>query len=239
LLVLFPEYFYLRDGFGSRMNTVFKFYFQGWAFWSVAAAFGTIRLAQIAFDRLEKNFTRWSFAMISSVLTVGVFMMGAIFLPMALWSKTNGFKPQGGPTLDASAYLQYGLPDDLAAIDWINANIHDTGPIVEAVGGEYTEFARISTHTGIPSVLGWPGHESQWGRGYKEIGSRPEDIAELYRTTDWSRAQEILDRYGIRYVYFGTLESRIYGTRGLDKFRNHMKIIYNANSVYLFERSDI
>jgi YYY domain-containing protein len=237
LLILFPEYFYLRDGFGSRMNTVFKFYFQGWAFWSVAAAFGTFRLLQTAMDRLERNNARWSYAVISSLLTVGVFFLGTIFLPMALWSKTNGYKPFSGRTLDASAYLQHGLPDDLEAIQWINANIHDTGPIAEAVGGEYSEFARISTHTGIPAVIGWPGHEGQWGRGYREIGNRPSDIAELYRTTNWNRAQEIIDKYGIRYVYFGPLEARTYGTRGLDKFRNHMKIIYNAGSVYIFERS--
>jgi YYY domain-containing protein len=35
VLVLFPEFLYLRDQFGVRMNTIFKFYFQSWTFWSV------------------------------------------------------------------------------------------------------------------------------------------------------------------------------------------------------------
>src|SRR5690606_29189514 len=32
-LVLVPEYVYLRDNFGTRMNMVFKFYYQAWVLW--------------------------------------------------------------------------------------------------------------------------------------------------------------------------------------------------------------
>ncbi len=41
LLTVFPEFFYLRDQFGTRMNTIFKFYFQAWIFWGIAAAAGS------------------------------------------------------------------------------------------------------------------------------------------------------------------------------------------------------
>ena len=30
VLTLVPEFVYLRDNFGTRMNTVFKFYYQAW-----------------------------------------------------------------------------------------------------------------------------------------------------------------------------------------------------------------
>ena len=33
------EFFYLRDNFGVRINTIFKFYYQVWALWSLAGAF--------------------------------------------------------------------------------------------------------------------------------------------------------------------------------------------------------
>ncbi len=33
------EFFYLRDNFGARINSVFKFYYQVWALWSIAGAF--------------------------------------------------------------------------------------------------------------------------------------------------------------------------------------------------------
>jgi uncharacterized membrane protein len=130
-------------------------------------------------------------------------------------------------------------PADAAAIKWIRANIHDNGPFVEAVGNEYDPYAgRIATNTGIPSVLGWIGHEDQWRGGRSIHGPRIDDIAQLYKTTDWIGAQEILQRYGIRYVYFGELEEQMYGSRGLDKFRAHMNVIYEEDGVIIFERGD-
>ena len=39
-LTLSVEFFYLRDSFGVRMNTVFKFYYQGWAMLGLASAYG-------------------------------------------------------------------------------------------------------------------------------------------------------------------------------------------------------
>jgi hypothetical protein len=55
LLVLFPELFYLRDQFGWRINTIFKFYYQAWLLWGVAAAYGAAVL-------LKELRTRWCFS---------------------------------------------------------------------------------------------------------------------------------------------------------------------------------
>ncbi len=38
-LTVFPDFLYLKDNFGVRINTVFKFYYQAWALWSIAAAY--------------------------------------------------------------------------------------------------------------------------------------------------------------------------------------------------------
>ena len=43
VLTLVPEFVYLRDKFGTRMNTVFKFYYQGWLMLSVASAYGDLQ----------------------------------------------------------------------------------------------------------------------------------------------------------------------------------------------------
>jgi YYY domain-containing protein len=39
VLALFPEFLYLKDNFGVRINTVFKFYYQAWVLWSIAASY--------------------------------------------------------------------------------------------------------------------------------------------------------------------------------------------------------
>jgi YYY domain-containing protein len=236
LLVLCPEYFYLRDLFGDRMNTVFKFFFQSWAFWSLAVSYGVIRIFQILTDKLEQDGRRWSLAGLGALLTGVCFILGALFLPMAVVSKTNNFRVSYGRTLDASAYLKLSSPDDAAAITWINANVHDLGPIAEAVGGSYSEYARIATFTGLSNVIGWPWHETQWRGSSAEFQTRQDDIKTLYTTTDWNTALAILNKYGIRYVYFGPLEANTYKTRGRDKFRAHMTIIYQTDQVTIFER---
>jgi hypothetical protein len=38
-------------------------------------------------------------------------------------------------------------------------------------------------------------------------------------------------------VYFGPLEASTYGTRGLEKFRVHMNVIYETEEVVIFERA--
>ena len=44
--------------------------------------------------------------------------------------------------------------------------------IAEASGDSYRqEFGRVSSMTGLPAILGWPGHENQW-RGKNEEQSR-------------------------------------------------------------------
>ncbi|HID24560.1 MAG TPA: NAD-dependent epimerase/dehydratase family protein, partial [Planctomycetaceae bacterium] len=50
LLTLAVEFVYLRDVFGTRMNTVFKFYFQTWALWGIAGAYGLFACNGILFN---------------------------------------------------------------------------------------------------------------------------------------------------------------------------------------------
>ena len=66
LLCFIPELFYLRDQFGWRMNTIFKFYFQGWIVLSLAAAFS---IAEILF-RSKTNIKK----LISILLIISHFM---------------------------------------------------------------------------------------------------------------------------------------------------------------------
>ncbi len=222
LLVLVPEFVYLKDGFGSRMNTVFKFYYQAWLMWSLAAAFGsTILLREL------HGVWRGVFATVFALVMV----FALVYAPLGFLAKTNQFNPSNGFTLDASAHLQYSSPDDAAAIDWLKTA--PLGIVAEAVGGQYSEYARAATYSGQPNVLGWPGHEGQWRGSNKEMGSRESDLRRLYETRSWDEAKSILDQYDIKYVYVASLERNTYNIVE-EKFRQHLPVAFNLGSVTIY-----
>lgn len=219
VMVLVPEFVYLRDHFGTRMNTVFKFYYQAWMLWSMAAAFAAVVL-------LQKG--RW----LSRIVVIIFVVMGLVYPVLAYPDKTSNFRPVGGYTLDASDYLQRTMPNDAAAVDWLAGA--PLGVVAEAVGGQYTGFARVSTHSGQPAVLGWPGHQGQWRGGYDEVGSREPDIRNLYETSSWQTALEIIQRYEIRYIYIGSLEMSSYAVNPV-KFEQNLGTVFEQGGIRIFE----
>jgi len=223
LLILAPEFVFLRDQFGSRMNTIFKFYYQAWLLFSLAAAFGVAVLLQNL-----RGLADWAFR----IGLVVLLFMSLTYPVLALSTKTNNFNPLFGWTLDDFARVQRGNPDEAAAIGWLKSA--PDGVIVEAVGGSYTGYARISTYTGQSAVLGWPGHESQWRGGGAEQGSRGEDVRMLYTTSNWQTALDILKQYNVRYVYIGGMERSTYHVQE-DKFKQHLKQVYQSGDVTIYE----
>jgi uncharacterized membrane protein len=201
LLVLGPEFVYLRDLFGWRMNTIFKFYFQAWLVWSLAAAYASAVLLR----RL-----RGAWGVLFSLGWVALVVASLAYPVFSLWSKTNGFKP-GEWTLDSTLYYRRQAPDEMAAIDWLSrAPLGVVAEAVPAEGGSYSQYARVATFSGQPGVLGWVGHENQWRGGDNPTGSRQSDLQRLYCSRDWKESRDILERYDIRYVMVSPLERSTY-----------------------------
>ncbi|MGD2158586.1 MAG: DUF2298 domain-containing protein, partial [Anaerolineales bacterium] len=232
LLVLGPEFVYLRDLFGYRINTIFKFYFQAWLLWSVVAAYS----AAVVWRELRS--VGGGIIRFVMILVLG---MSLVYPTFSLWSKTQGFNPSQGWTLDGTAYRLTSSPDEAAASDWLKDR--PLGVIAEAVGGSYSQAARISTHSGQPTVLGWDFHELQWRGGSEEIGPRQGDIARLYCTRDWAEAASILDLYDIRYIVVGNMERSTYNSEntscvgGLQemKFANNLEVVFQQGTVTIYQ----
>ena len=71
LLVLIPEFVYIQDVFGDRMNTVFKLYFQAWLLLSLASAGACICLWRL----VRRSVGRWpALAAVPLVLALVVFI---------------------------------------------------------------------------------------------------------------------------------------------------------------------
>ncbi len=281
-LVLWLEFFYLRDFFGVRMNTVFKFYFATWILWSVAAAYAAaeliprnwafvaaagilIVLGPQVFYLMEKNnpyaayffpayigaWILWAFGVVFliykdwppkrswlRVLYVPVVMpvfLGLLYSVQGVLTRTDNFNPASGRTLDGTAYLMERNEDEYEAIQWIVSNL-ETGVILEAVGGSYTEFGRISSITGFPTVLGWEYHEVQWrgDRHQEVIGSRKEDVARIYEARDIYEAQALIDRYDVAYVYIGHRERQTYPFLSENRLEEFLQLVFRNRTVAIY-----
>lgn len=229
LLTLGPEFVYLRDNFGQRLNTVFKFYYQAWVMFGVAAIYGLSY-----FLRRLRLRARWRAAGIAVTAIYTLLLAVALTFPYrAYLSRTLEYGAP--PTLNGLAYRERFNPDEYEAIMWLRQNVRHSPTILEAVGDSYTEYARISASTGIPTVLGWPGHESQW-RGYAnpEPGLRRPLVHQIYTETNWPAAEALLDQYGVRYIYVGSIERAAYGEAGLDKFTQNLEVAFQNNSVTIY-----
>ncbi len=234
LLVIAPEFIFLRDLFGWRMNTIFKFYFQAWLVWSIAAAFSVVTLA----EKLRRG---WKIAFQVSICLL---LLASLAYPvLSLWNKTGGFNPPEW-TLDSAAYFRRIFPDEAAAIEWLKQA--PAGVVAEAVpetGGSYSEYARVSTLSGLPAVLGWVGHEDQWRGGRTEIGARQADLQRLYCSRDWQETLQILEKYQVRYVMVGNLERQTYTAAAADcpnglaeaKFMRNLRPVFQSGQVTIFE----
>ena len=221
-LVVFPEFIYLRDQFNTRMNTIFKFYFQTWILWGTAAAYASVVLLR----ELKKQ---WK--VIWGVVLVVLVACTLVYPVFGIKSQTGSFRVKD-LSLDGIAYIGNYAPDDLTAIYWLRQA--PDGVIVEAVGGSYSGYARMSTHSGMPNVLGWPGHESQWRGGAEEMGSREADIETIYQSSRWEDTQFFLSRYNVRYVVIGNMERGKYRVYE-EKFIKHLVPVFSQGNTVIYE----
>jgi YYY domain-containing protein len=223
LLTLSVEIVYLKDVFLTRMNTVFKFYFQAWVLWGVAGAFALYWFA--------------AQGKVGTTVVAGLLIAAGLIYPLLAIPARAG--EYGGPaTLDGAAHLAISHPDDYAAIEWLNANVTGTPVILETPGGGYEYQGRVSAHTGLPTLLGWSGHENQWRGNSREQDIRRPDIETLYNSTNAVEVFTLLDAYDITYVYVGPVEREPgrYSPAGLAKFNELMQVVYEQGDVTIYSR---
>lgn len=235
LLTLGPEFVYLRDNFGQRLNTIFKFYYQAWVMFGIAGL--------VAIDLLWREVRRPAARAVPALATGGYVALLLLALQFPFYGvQSRAREYRGAPealtrqpaTLNGLAYMAQFNPDEYAAIQWLRQ--YDGIPIVaEAVGGQYSQYGRISASTGLPTLLGWAGHEYQWrGPSTPEPGRRDPAVRDIYTQPNWDATTALLNEYNVNYIYVGPLERSTYGPIALEKFNGRLDIAYQNNSVTIF-----
>lgn len=233
------EFLYLRDNFGVRMNTVFKFYFQGWVCLALASAYALCWLSEHA-SEFAPRFFRIAFYFTTTLLVLG----SLVYPLLATHTRTGGFlQPL---VLDGSALLRNTFPDDFAAIDWLRENTPPNAVILEAPGQSYNFEGRISAFSGRPTLLGWSYHEAQWRGSYTEQARREDDVARIFRDFGSDESETLLRQWGVQYIIIGSsemsylqslcakAENACAAERSLAQLTQHYPLVFSSGSIQIY-----
>ncbi len=214
-LVLFCELFYVNDAMGKpyeRMNTVMKIYLDVWVLWGVSVAC------------FARKFGRKAITLLLVLVALSMIHPIATMVSMpnnTLMGKTSGL------TLDGMKWLEESMPSEYRAIKWLD---NRSGVVLEAPGIAYTYSSRVSTFTGLPTVIGWETHEVMWGRGWKAVEERVKDVNSIY--TNGSRS--LVEKYKVKYIFVGKVERGRYQSIGLRNC-SWLRVVYRYGGVVVYE----
>lgn len=256
-LILTPELVYVVDiysGDFKRANTMFKFTYQAFVLLGIVWSYAIGRV----FAWPGKN-------KIVAVLIAALIIIPAWYPALAArqWLGSFGFANQKGldglAPLGAKDSVQVEgnnpgeLVDDLAAIAWFNENVKAQSEhsqiglgqpvILEAAGYSYTDAERISTFTGLPTVIGWETHEWLWRTSASTpeayptvISPRQNDVRTLYTTTDQALRQQLIDQYRISYIVVGGIERMQYENQvQVDLIRQMGSVVFSRPTLEIIK----
>jgi len=234
LLIIIPEFIYLKDIYPDhyRANTMFKLVFQAFILLSISTGYIIVRILPSIQGR--------AMSMISIVSWFG-FVVVTIFLLCIVFiypfQATNSYYGNlvNYKGLDGLKYLQESYPDDYLAVEFINRTISGQPVILEAQGDSYTDYARVSSNTGLPTVLGWTVHEWLWRGSYDVPAPRVAEIQTMYETEDIEKTLKLLSKYNVEYVFVGDLEREKYTSLNIDKFGKLGKVVFQKGDTKIYK----
>lgn len=234
LLILIPEFVYVKDIYPAhyRANTMFKLAYQAFIILSLVSAYTIGK----SFLILKSSHIQWPSKIVLGLL-ISIGSSGLLLVLLYPYFAINSYyadlKKYKG--LDGQQYLQTQLPSDFPAIVWLNENIKGQPVILEAQGDSYTDFARISANTGLPTVLGWTVHEWLWRGTYDIPAPRIAEVQAMYESTDLQQTKTLLQNYNVKYVYIGSLERQKYPNLSEEKFQQLGILIYQNGDTRIYK----
>ncbi len=231
LLILGAEFFFVQDLFGTRLNSVFKLYYQAWL---LLAGFGTWWVLRQMSLTWTHPWERLSIGRGVAVSLGALIIAAGLLYPLgATLSRTGGLGSQAR-TLDGLSFALAEAGDDYHAIEYLRSRAGEGERVIEAVGNPYSSAGRVAARTGIPTVLGWAGHELQWGRDGDFLAQRQADVDRVYATNSLEEALSILQQYEVTYVFVGQEERQMYPPESLSKFESALQAVFRSGETVIY-----
>ncbi len=219
-----------------RMNTIFRVYLQAWVLLNLAAGFLVWRLWRDgAFRRFWRSPLRTAFAVALAMLAVAVTVYPVQGTRARLSDRLNTtpLTLDGLAFANAATYRDVGgavvrLDAEIEGIEWLRHNVVGSPVVAEAALLAYPDdvpyfrvLSRVAMYTGLPTVIGWPWHQTQQrgiDRVEPTVNARLADVRRLYSAGDPTVVREVVARYNVEYVVVGQLERLYYPPEGLSVF---------------------
>lgn len=214
------------EGDIGRMNTLFKYYLEVWILLGLASAYMLWYMGDQGHFRVRPEWTK----VVWLGVLMGLIVCSLIYTVLGTQARlAYRFDTSIPMTLDGTAYMEKAvytreggaleLKWDLEAIRWLQDNVKGSPVVLEAHSRQYDWSGRIASYTGLPTILGWPWHQTQQRWDYQHtIGNRAADVRRMYETTNAAELETILERYNVEYIVVGELERLYYGEAGIAKF---------------------
>lgn len=232
-LIIIPEFFYVKDIYPAhyRANTMFKLVFQAFIMLGISSAYIIVRtftLMQLSNFNLLRKFL----ALLFAIFVIFLVWLVMTYPYLAIKAYYGDFKTYKG--LNGVTYLQVLYPADYEAIVWLNENVQGQPVILESQGDSYTDYGRISTNTGLPTVLGWTVHEWLWRGSYDIPSPRITEIKDLYETSDIEKAKALIEKHKIEYVFIGNLEYQKHPGLDENKFQQLGEVVFQKDNTKIY-----
>ncbi|HWQ95950.1 MAG TPA: DUF2298 domain-containing protein, partial [Candidatus Methylomirabilis sp.] len=226
---LFCEFFYIQDALGTgnplyiRLNTVFKMYLQNWTIWGICAGY----IVFLFRDQLTSR-------KVWGISVVFLIFLASIYPVLATIGKSGSFA--GIPELDGLEYVKEEHYQEYQAILW-SRNVTGQPVILQAPGELYQWNTAITAFSGLPTVIGWAGHEINWRFPKRsEIDTRWSDVGKIYTSGDIREVEVLLMKYNVSYIYFGEAEAKRF--RRPQLFEEHTEMfekVFEYGDVVVFK----
>ena len=218
-LIYLAENFYLNDMFGNRMNTVFKFYYQAWILLSVVGAIS-----------IKMMFIRKKISKILSIPIICIFLFSLYFSFASVDSKIS---PYNNFSLDGMEFLKKNITSEYEVIEFLVES--DTNNIIESYGPSYSDFSRISSFTGIPTILGWAPHEAQWRGDISSIEEKKLLVDKIYSIDNNYKNLEFLNNFRNFIIIIGPKERESYPNINIEIFDEISDRVFQNDQYILFK----
>jgi len=182
----------------DRMNTIFKVYNGVWVLFAFALAVVLMR-------------TQGRRARVLAAVWMPLQLVAIMNLPLGIaqgWKVPRITSPR--PTLDGQAFLATQAPQTWFLVRGLQGMARPGAVVAEAAGHYYSDYTRITMHTGQPTVVGWDWHLKQRGQSAREIAARADDLEFLYTGGNREKRRAVLDRYRVGWAVAARIERNRY-----------------------------